>query len=233
MAMRFHLVLVLGSILFLNRAPAAVNQLTDAEKGSGWKLLFDGKSSEGWRGFKKPAFPEQGWTIEDGWLHGAAKGGDLITDGQYEQFDLRWEWKLEPAGNSGLKYFVSETGSSAVAHEYQMLDDERHPDGRLGAGKRVTAAFYDVLKPTVKPPVRPMGEINQSRILVQGNHAEHWLNGVKVLEYELGSPEVKAAVAESKFKAVPGFGTRKKGHILLQYHQSHVWFRNIKLRELK
>jgi hypothetical protein len=145
---------------------------------------------------------------------------------------LQWDWKLEQGGNSGLKYFVLESRNSALGHEYQMLDDQINPDGKLAEGKRLTASFYDVLKPSVPPPSKPMGEINRSRILVKGNHVEHWLNGVKVLEYECGSETLKAAVAESKFKTVPGFGQRVKGHLLLQDHHSNVWFRNIKIRDL-
>jgi len=130
-----------------------------------------------------------------------------------------------------LKYFVLESRNAALGHEYQMLDDERNPDGRIAQGKHVTASFYDVLKPSVAPPTKPIGEINQSRILVKGDHVEHWLNGVKVLEYECGSESVKAAVAASKFKNVRGFGDRVKGHLLLQDHHSNVWFRDIKIRD--
>ncbi|HWH69302.1 MAG TPA: DUF1080 domain-containing protein [Candidatus Sulfotelmatobacter sp.] len=212
---------------------AAENQLTDLEKAEGWKLLFDGNTTQGWRSFKKQTFPSQGWAVEDGWLHCLGKkGGDVISDAEFEEFDLQWDWKLEPTGNSGLKYFVLGTRKEALGHEYQMLDDAQHPDAKLGAGKRVTASFYDVLKPTVKPPSKPLGEINHSRILAKGNHVEHWLNGVKVLEYECGSEAVRAAVAESKFKNVAGFGARTKGHILLQDHNSNVWFRNVKIRDL-
>jgi len=212
---------------------AEPNQLSPAEKTAGWALLFDGKSTEGWHSYQKKTFPAKGWVVEGGWLHGLGQGGgDIISDGEYDQFELQWEWKLAPAGNSGLKYFVPETRKTALGHEYQMLDDALNPDGKEAAGKHVTASFYDVLKPTVSPPTRPMGEINQSRILVRGNHVEHWLNGTKVLEYECGSPAVQAAVAESKFKNVAGFGNCVKGHILLQDHGSNVWFRDIKIRRL-
>jgi hypothetical protein len=210
---------------------AEANRLTPEEKAAGWKLLFDGETSEGWRGFKKKTFPTNGWVVADGWLHCLGKkGGDVISDGEYDQFELEWDWKLARGGNSGLKYFILESRNSAIGHEYQMLDDQLHPDAKLGQGKRVTASFYDVLKPTVTPPSKPMGEINHSRILVQGNHVEHWLNGVKVLEYECGSDAVKAAVADSKFKDVAGFGDRVKGHLLLQDHESEVWFRDLKIR---
>jgi hypothetical protein len=224
-------------ITLLLLAPAAFaaepNHLTSADKAAGWQLLFDGKTTQGWHTFKKDTFPAKGWVVEDGWLHCLGEhGGDIVSEPQFDQFELVWEWKLAPGGNSGLKYFVSDTRSSALGHEYQMLDDDQHPDAKLGAGKRVTASFYDVLKPTVKPPAKPMGEINQSRILVHGNHVEHWLNGVMVLEYEAGSEAVKTAVAASKFNKTPQFGERLKGHILLQDHESNVWFRNVKIRDL-
>ena len=192
-------------------AAPAVNQLADDEKAAGWKLLFDGKTTEGWRTFKKQTFPAKGWVVEDGWLHCLGKGGgDVISDAEFGDFELQWEWRLAPAGNSGLKYFVIETRNAALGHEYQMIDDAREPDANSADGKRVTASFYDVLKPTAAPPTRPAGEINQSRILVKGNHVEHWLNGVKVLEYECGSEVVKAAVAASKFKTTAGFGNKTK-----------------------
>ncbi len=217
-------------------AGSAVNGLTDQERAAGWNLLFDGKTTVGWRTFKKPSFPAKGWVVEDGWLHCQGKGGgnrgggDIITDAEFDDFELQWEWKQVPAGNSGVKYFVTENRNAALGHEYQMIDDEREPDAKAGNGKHVTASFYDVLKPAVKLPTKPAGEINQSRILIKGNHVEHWLNGVKVLEYECGSEAVKAAVAASKFKTTPGFGDKIKGHILLQDHHSEVWFRNVKIR---
>jgi hypothetical protein len=227
---------LLASTLFASLALAAEitpNQLSPTEKTDGWKLLFDGQSPQGWHSFKKKSFPTSGWVVKDGWLQClGTDGGDLLSDGDYDQFDLEWDWKIEPAGNSGLKYFVLESRASALGHEYQMLDDDKNPDGKVAQGKHVTASFYDVLKPTVPPPTKPVGQINHSRILIQGDHIEHWLNGVKVLEFECGSEAVKAAVAQSKFKSVSGFGTRVKGHLLLQDHHSQVWFRNLKIRDL-
>lgn len=226
---RWPLVLMLTTASLLSAAPA--NQLTDAEKAAGWKLLFDGQTTRGWRSFKKQTFPAKGWVVEDGWLHCSGKGGgDVISDAQFNDFELQWEWKLAPEGNSGVKYFVLESRSSALGHEYQMIDDEREPDAVKANGKHLTASFYDVLAPN-HPPVKPAGETNTSRILVQGNHVEHWLNGVKVLEYECGSPTVKSAVAASKFKNTSGFGDKVRGHLLLQDHNTEVWFRNVKLRE--
>jgi len=215
---------------------ATANQLTKAEEAAGWKLLFDGKTTQGWRTFKKQSFPAKGWVVEDGWLHCLGKGGnkgggDIITDTEFGSFELTWDWKLAPAGNSGVKYFILETRNEALGHEYQMIDDEQAPDAVRGDSKRLTAAFYDVLPP-VHTKVNPPGEINHSRIVVRGNHVQHWLNGAKVLDYECGSEKVKAAVAASKFKNVAGFGDKVRGHILLQDHNSQVWFQNVKLREV-
>lgn len=215
------------------RAASNPNELDGPEQKAGWKLLFDGKTTHGWHSFKKQTFPEEGWKVEDGWLHCLGeKGGDILSDGEFEQFEITWEWKIESKGNSGLKYFVLETRNAALGHEYQMIDDEGNPDGKRGGRKHITASFYDVLSPTIDPPTKPLGEINQSRVLVKGNHVEHWLNGVKVLEYECGSAHEMEAVAQSKFKNVRGFGERVKGHILLQDHESQVWFRSVKIRDL-
>ena len=225
--------LFLGLVTFTSLLAAATpyNQLTDEEKAAGWRLLFDGKTTKGWHGFKQESLPGKTWEVEGEWLHCHGKpGDDILSEGEFEQFDLQWEWKMNPRGNSGVKYFVLETRNNIIGHEYQIVDDETEPDGKKP--KHITASFYDVLAPTVKTPMKPMGELNQSRILVQGNHVEHWLNGVKVLEYELGSDAVKAAVAQSKFKNVEGFGNRVKGHILLQSHGGVIWFRNIKIRDL-
>jgi hypothetical protein len=221
------LLLAAGSVHLLAKDP--VNR----EESAGWQPLFDGKTTTGWRSFGKQSFPEKAWVVEDGWLHCLGKAvGDIITASEFSDFELQWEWKQAPAGNSGVKYFVTETRNAPLGHEYQMIDEEREPDAKLANGKRVTAAFYDVLAPTSKPPTKPPGQINHSKILVRGNHVEHWLNGQKVLEYECGSEALKAAVANSKFKSTPGFGDKIKGHILLQNHHSEVWFRNIKIRPL-
>jgi hypothetical protein len=229
-----HLALVLLSLL----APALLQaqsqkDLTAEEKAAGWKLLFDGQSLRGWRLYNKKAAPQAGWKAEDGILKKLARerGGDIVTDATFDDFDLVWEWRISPGGNNGLKYLVTEERSSAPGHEYQMLDDDVHPDGKHGP-KRQTASFYDVLPPAADRLVKPVGEWNTSRVLVQGNHVEHWLNGKKVLAYELGSEAVKTAVAASKFKDAPGFGTKIKGHIMLTDHQDECWFRNIRIREL-
>jgi|SRR6266850_1832335 len=208
---------------------AKVNQLTPAEKASGWRLLFDGKTTAGWRNFKKKTFPEKGWVVDEGVLKKVASvnGGDIITTDEFNDFDFQWEWRIPPKANNGIKYFITEERSGAIGHEYQMIDESL-----ATAKKDGTASFYDVLPPSDDKPLKPPGEWNHSRVLVQGNHVEHWLNGAKVLEYELGSEEVKAAVAKSKFRNVKDFGTKIKGHILLTDHHDEASFRNLKIREL-
>ena len=227
-------ILFLAQALLAQSSPSP-NQLTPEERRAGWRLLFDGKTTGGWRGFKKTDFPADKWAVRDGCLAKTATGtgdshggGDIVTLDTFSDFDLRFEWRIAPGANSGVKYFVTEERADPIAHEYQVLDDGRHPDARVGP-RRQTAAFYDVLPSAPDKPLRPVGEWNQSRILVKGDHVEHWLNARKVLEYELGSPELKAAIARSKFKDVPGFGTRIKGHILLQDHGDEVCYRSLKI----
>ncbi|MEO8075718.1 MAG: DUF1080 domain-containing protein [Acidobacteriota bacterium] len=223
-------------------AAAAPNTLTAAEKAAGWKLLFDGKTTNGWRGFKREGMPDQGWTVEDGAIkhlagkEGVAGGGDIITVGDYGSFDLSLDWKITAGGNSGLKYLISEdlvkTGHSGVSFEMQILDDERHPDAKAGkGGNRTAGSLYDLVAPSAHT-AHPAGEWNTARLVIQGRHVEHWLNGQRVVQFELGSPELKALIAESKYKAIAGFGENTRGHILLQDHGDEAWFRNIKIREL-
>ena len=209
---------------------ATHNTLTADDQKAGWTLLFDGKTTQGWRSFGKQSFPEKGWIARDGELQldGRSKAGDIVTEEKFSDFDLMWEWKLPKDANNGLKYFILEERKQAIGHEYQMLDDHgKKPN------KGSTASFYEVLAPAAETPLKPAGEWNQSRVLVQGNHVEHWLNGKKVLEYELGSEEVLAAVQKSKFKSVEGFGKKQNGHILLTYHNDPVSDRNIKIRRLE
>lgn len=229
--MKINLLLIAICSLALKPVPAgaADNQLTPQEKAEGWKMLFDGKTTTGWRGFKKTTFPAQGWVVEDGWLKKTAKvrGGDIISLDQFSEFELQWEWRIPPKANNGIKYFITEERATAIGHEYQMIDD-----ATVKEGKGKTASFYDVLPPKDHKPIKFAPEFNQSRVMVKGNHVEHWLNGELVLAYELGSPEVLGAVAKSKFKGVEGFGTRLKGHILLTDHNDEASFRNVKIRSL-
>ena len=230
---RFHLlsIVAVAACLRLQAAEPAPNQLTEEEKQGGWTLLFDGKTNAGWRSFREKTFPKKGWVIENGWLHCLGKdGGDVISDAEFDNFELKWDWKQAKAGNSGVKYFVTEKRGTALGHEYQMIDDELNPDAKLHNGRRVTGSFYDVLKPDQTPGTKPPGEINHSRIVVKGNHVEHWLNGAKVLDYSTDSQATRDAVKESKFQKVAGFGEKIKGHILLQDHHSEVWFQNVKIR---
>jgi len=206
-------------------------------QGDGFKPLFDGKTLDGWRGYKKADASDTRWKVESGLVTLDAKDGkdtrggrDIISSSTYDQFDLRWDWKVAPGGNSGLKYFVLEDQTSAIGHEYQMIDDERHADAKIGP-HRQTAAFYDVL-PAADRPLKPAGEWNSSQVIVKGKHVEHWLNGKRVLQYELDSPELSAAIAKSKFKDIARFGKLQKGHILIQDHGDQVTYRNVRIKPL-
>jgi hypothetical protein len=211
-------------------APALASQ--EPEQGAdGWTPLFNGRTLDGWRGYKRPDASGTRWVAENGMLcvvPGAGRQTDILTNATYDQFDLRWEWRVEEGGNSGLKYFVLEDHDSAIGHEYQMIDDERHADARRGPSRQ-TAALYDVLGAASRP-VRPAGQWNESRVVVRGMTVEHWLNDANVLTYELGSAALKAAIAESKFAPVARFGTPQKAHILLQDHGEVVCVRNIAVR---
>lgn len=234
--MKSRLILLAGMLLTAVTLFAAgdnPNTLTAKEKGQGWRLLFNGTSLEGWRGYRMQGLPQAGWEIKDGLLKTVpkVKGRELITVDKFKDFEFSWEWRIAPSGNNGVKYFVTEDRPSAPGHEYQMIDDATNEDGKVGP-QRTTASFYDVLAPAADKPTRPAGEWNQSRIIVKGNHVEHWLNGKKVLEYELGSERVKEGLAKSKFKNIADFGTKIEGPIMLTYHNDECWYRNIKIREL-
>ncbi len=222
---------------------AAPNTLTPAEKEAGWRLLFDGETLNGWRGIHRPDVPAC-WGVVDGELVVNPAGvetddkGDIITVDEFANFDLKWQWKMRKAGgNSGLKYYVVEdlsTGRSGLGLEYQILDDVNHPAIKAGKIKpndyHTLAALYEIYPTTANKPLKPIGEWNDSRIVSRDNHVEHWLNGVKVLEYERGSDDFRARVAESKFKKIENFGEAEKGHILLQEHGGAISFRNIKIK---
>jgi hypothetical protein len=211
----------------------APNTLTPAEEAAGWQLLFDGRSLDAWRGYRRDTLPETGWEVTDGTLRTVpkVKGADLVTRQTFRDFEFAWEWRVAPRGNNGVKYFVTEARPKSPGHEYQMIDDAGYP-GKL-TSRQFTAAFYDVLPAAADKPIRPAGEWNSSRIVVGGTRVEHWLNGRNVLTYELGSEAVKAGLAASKFKGHPGFGEKIAGHIMLTYHQDECWFRNLKIREIR
>jgi hypothetical protein len=245
------LTVLVGVATLSAAAEPAMNELSAAESGAGWKLLFDGKSLAGWRGYALPGPPVRGWSVADGCIKNAKTngrpgggGGDIVTTEQFEDFDFRFEWRMSPAGNCGIKYFIvdrqgmagasmfaGDDGRSAVGFEYQLLDDERHPDAKNGP-IRQSGALYSLLPPSAAKRLKPVGEFNASRILVQGKHVEHWLNGVKVVEFELESPAMRDAIAASKYKDVPGFGAKAKTALLIQDHGEEVWLRNLKILPL-
>ena len=221
------------------------NELTIDEKKNGWKLLWDGKTTNGWRGAKLEQFPEQGWKIDDGILTvessggaEAAAGGDIVTNDLYTDFELVVDFKLTPGANSGIKYYVdtniNKGEGSSIGLEYQILDDDIHPDAKLGnhEGSRTVASLYDLIKANPEKPIHPIGEWNTAHIISKANHVEHWLNGMKVLEYERKSPEFKKLVSESKYVKWPNFGELEKGQILLQDHGDKVSYKNIKVKEI-
>jgi len=221
------------------------NTLSERQKAEGWKLLFDGKTSNGWRSAKADAFPTEGWTIADGmlqvWENGGAEsthGGDIITVEQYENFWVSVDFKLTRGANSGLKYFVRpdlyEPGAaSAIGCEFQLLDDNNHPDAKLGRdGNRTLGSLYDLITADKSDAWFNMGQWNTAQVMVNGNHVEHWLNGTKVVEYDRNTPEFNDLVQTSKYKNWENFGNHKKGHILLQEHGNEVFFRNVMIKEL-
>jgi hypothetical protein len=228
--------------LFLVCAAAAacgaeIPTLTVEEAAAGWKLLFDGATTTGWRACAHQEFPSPRWAVKDGCLcvdtAASPTGSDLVTTEKFGDFDLKFRWRISPAGNSGVKYMVYEgkTGRSGVGFEYQVLDDEKNEDGQNGAYRTAGAVYY-LFAPNDKKHLKPVGEFNDSEIIVHGNHVEHWLNGAKIVEFELASLELKEAIAKSKFKNIKGFGDKIPTVILLQYHGSPVWFRDIKIRPL-
>ncbi|UCS95870.1 DUF1080 domain-containing protein [Echinicola marina] len=222
------------------------NTLTDYEKEDGWKLLFNGQNADGWKAAYKEEFPSNGWIVENGVLtikesdgSESETYGDIVTEEEFSAFDLSFQFKLSEGANSGVKYFVTlsegNTGS-AIGLEYQILDDEKHPDAKKGKdGNRTLASLYDLIKADKQSRfIKPIGEWNQGRVVVYpDNKVEHYLNGVKVVEYVRGSEEYRNLVAGSKYKNWENFGEAPEGHILLQDHGNRVSFKSIKIKELK
>ncbi len=226
---------------------AAANTLTPQAQAAGWKLLFDGRSTAGWHTYGKKSVTAGSWKIKEGCLvlpQGNGRpngtGGDLVTNAMFTNFEFQFEWRVGPVGNSGVEYLFTEgekrttlfypgdTGDSPMGFEYQVLDDAPHASN---AANRLAASIYSLVTPTRKM-LRPVGEFNQGRIVVDGNHVEHWLNGRKVAECELGSPELQRIIAGSKYKYYPGVGVKRATAIALQDHGAEVAYRNLKLRVL-
>jgi hypothetical protein len=238
----FAAVVLAGSVSA--SAQAASNTLTKEETEQGWKLLFDGKTTDGWRSSHGPTFPATGWEVKDGLLTvtdtGGEEGGDagdIITTRKYANFELTAEFRITRGANSGIKYFVdpelNKGPGSSIGMEYQILDDAVHPDAKKGLnGDRTLASLYDMIPAAKDKPVKPIGEWNTARIVIRGAHGEHWLNGKKVVEYDRFTPQFRKLVADSKYHVWPKFGELHDGYILLQDHGFPVSFRNIKIREL-
>ena len=230
-------------VLATPQVNAIDNALSPREKAEGWQLLWDGKTSEGWRGARLNTFPEKGWTIRDGILtvekgNGgeSTNGGDIVTTKKYRNFMLSVDFQITQGANSGIKYFVdpdmNKGAGSAIGCEFQILDDLRHPDAKLGVkGNRKLGSLYDLIPAPEQKPF-DINRFNTALVIVRGKHVEHWLNGVKLLEYDRDSQQWNALVAYSKYRDWPNFGNAAEGHILLQDHGDEVRFKNIKIKEL-
>lgn len=228
----------------------AANVLSPAESRAGWRLLFDGSTFNGWRGLGYDSVPTAHWKIENGTIRKLADGdvprlpdgqpaagGDLMTIDTFRDFELSFDWKISRAGNSGVKYNVSEEISmanapnhAALGFEYQVLDDNLHEDNKIPSHR--AGALYDLIPPNANKRLNPVGDWNTSRIVFRGNHGEHWLNGAKVVDYDLGTPRMDSLLAASKYHSIPNFAQRRAGHIVLQNHVDEVYFRNIKIHVL-
>lgn len=232
--------------------PAPLNTLTAEEQEAGWELLFDGESLTGWRGLGRDGIPEGHWVVEDNAIKKVASdnveraadgqpigGGDILYDRKFGNYELQFEWKVSSAGNSGIKYNVSEELSTAnepqyaaLGFEYQVLDNELHPDADNDPN-RLSAGLYDLIQPGSYAELNPVGSWNTGRIVFNENRGEHWLNGVLAVEYELGTYMMDRLLQTSKYGNNDDFGIRRSsGYIVLQDHGDDVWFRNIKVREL-
>jgi len=227
------------------------NELTPAERAARWRLLFDGTSLAGWRGLGYDSVPTAHWRVVDGAIVKTpsgkvprmadgqpAAGGDLMSIEPFRDFELAFEWRVTPGANSGVKYNVSKELSlthaanhAALGFEYQILDDERHPDNKIAT--HLAGSLYDIVAPSPAKRLRPVGEWNTARIVLRGYHGEHWLNGVKIVDFDLGTPRLDSLLARSKYRPIPRFAERRRGHIVLQDHGDEVHFRGIKIREVE
>lgn len=232
---QYHLRLTALLVISLLIFTAMVPTVSDRKKPGKWQSLFDGKTTKGWHIFNKVK-PPSGWGVVDETLTLVEKeAGDLVTDSEYENFELEIEWRISEGGNSGILYNVVEGSQYAATYhtgpEMQILDDAHHPDAKAGKNNNRTAGSnYDLIAPSKK--AKPAGEWNKVRLVVNKGHVEHWLNGEKVVDYQLWNPEWEQMVKSSKFIAMPDYGKAKKGHIALQDHGDKVWFRNIRIRQL-
>lgn len=242
---------IVRSTLVVAMALVACRAQERQPEAGGWITLFDGESFAGWRGVGLDSVPAGHWIIEDGTIRKVAsgavptaadgqplEGGDIMTVDAYRNFELVLEWKVSAGANGGIKYNVSEEMSTAVppvhaalGFEYQVLDDDLHPDARIGPN-RTAGALYDLVPPAPGKPLRPVGAFNEARIIFRDGHGEHWLNGVQVVTYDLASATFDSAFAVSKYTPIEGFAEQRTGHIVLQDHGDDVWFRNIRIREL-
>lgn len=221
--------------LFLLLSMASTKFATAQKQSTaGWLILFDGKTLNGWKNAQHDTLPDQAWIVENGELSfdpSKGHGSDIITTQSFKDFDFMTDFKVSAGGNSGIKYFL--IPNTSLGCEFQIIDDSKHPDAKLGInGNRKTGALYDIFPANKNKPYKPAGEWNTARIVVKGNHVEHWLNGTKILEYERGSKAFKQAIAQSKFRDTPGFAEALTSPVLLQAHGDKVTFRNIKIKEL-
>ncbi len=226
------------------------NRLSASERAAGWRLLFDGKTLAGWRGLGYDSVPTAHWRVVDGAIEKIASGnvpkmpdgqpangGDLMTVDTFRDFELSFEWKVAPGANSGVKYNVSEDFSlahasnhAALGFEYQVLDDSLNEDNKLASHR--AGALYDLVAPNNGKHLAPVGEWNRSRIVFRGMHGEHWLNGEKIVDFDLGTPRMDSLLKASKYHTIQGFADRRAGHIILQDHGDEAFYRDIKIREL-
>jgi hypothetical protein len=230
-------------------AGSSPNQLTAAERAAGWRLLFDGSTLKGWRGLGYDSVPTAHWKVAGGAIEKVASGnipkmpdgqpangGDLMSTDSFRDFELAFEWKVPPGANSGVKYNVSEEMSrktsnhAALGFEYQVLDDSLNEDNKVASHR--AGSLYDIIAPNAEKHLVPVGGWNRSRIVLRGNHGEHWLNGRLIVSYDLGTPKLDSLLAASKYRSIAGFADRRAGHIVLQDHGDATWYRDLKIREV-